>query len=367
MPSALRRRVPELGLGAFVLANLAAMLTTRVGQTVPFHFIWISLTVVYGYRTWTATWTLVTMSVVCALTVLSLLFAVTSDGLDPAELTEVPLMAAVFLANILHARRREAALEQVRLFGAEQQRQRENERDFLRDASHLLRTPVTIARGFTEMVRGHLENPALVADTDVILRELDSLSRISSRLLLLTNTDLRELLDASESDLADLLEQAALRWQPTAARRWEVHTEPCDALADVSLLESALDALIENAIRHTCDGDGIYLRCSRRGDEVVIQVSDDGDGIPEQLLPGLFERKWRRADPGERSGSGLGLAIVKAIVTAHGGEVGACASSTGGAEFTLRLPGQAPKPDVVVVPIARPSQSGRAIFHQPAG
>ena len=98
-------------------------------------------------------------------------------------------------------------------------------------------------------------------------------------------------MDASESDLADLLEQAALRWQPTAARRWEVHTEECEALSDVSLLESALDALIENAIRHTCDGDGIYLRCSRRGGEVVIQVSDDGNGIPEQLLPRLFERR----------------------------------------------------------------------------
>ncbi len=338
MRSPLRKSAPELGLAAFVVGNTAVLLTTQVGQTIPFHFIWISLTLVYGYRTWSATWTLLALAVVCTVTASSLLIAVDTDGLDPAELTEVPLMAGVFLANILHARRRDAALAQVRRYAAEQERQRQNERDFLRDASHLLRTPVTIARGFTELLRAGLTRPELLADTDVILRELDSVTRISSRLLLLTSTDLEQLLEASDTDVADLIEQAGLRWQPAAARHWQVQTEECEVFGDAALLESALDALIENAVRHTDDGDTIWLRCSRHGNDVIVDVRDDGEGIPEELLASLFERKWRPRSPGERTGSGLGLAIVKAIITAHHGEVNATNSRAGGAEFTLRLP-----------------------------
>jgi signal transduction histidine kinase len=339
MPSTLRKYVPELALSLFIGVNLVAMMTTRVGQTVPFHFIWISLTIAYGYRTWTKTWTVGAVLAVCVLTSLSLWLAIDHDGLDPAELTEVPLMAAVFVANMMHASRREEALSQVRRYAAEQERQRANERDFLRDASHLLRTPVTIARGFTELLRASSADEAFVADTDVILRELDSMSRISSRLLLLTATELGDLLDCADLDVADLVEQAGVRWQPAAVRSWRVQTEQCEIFGDASLLESALDALIENAVRHTQDGDAISVRCSRHGDDVLIDVSDAGEGIDEDRLPELFERTWRPRTSGERTGSGLGLAIVKAIVSAHGGQVRASNSSAGGAEFTLQLPG----------------------------
>ena len=76
MRSTLRKSAPELGLAAFVLANTAVLLTTQVGQTVPFHFIWISLTLVYGYRTWSATRTLLALVVVCTITAASLLISV---------------------------------------------------------------------------------------------------------------------------------------------------------------------------------------------------------------------------------------------------------------------------------------------------
>ena len=76
MRSLLRRSAPELGLLAFIAVNAVAMLEAHVGQTVPFHFIWISLTIVYGYRTWTATWTWAALVAVCAVTTVSLLVAV---------------------------------------------------------------------------------------------------------------------------------------------------------------------------------------------------------------------------------------------------------------------------------------------------
>jgi len=338
MPSALRSYLPELGLGAFITVNLIALLTTEVGQTVPFHVIWISLTIVYGYRTWRLRWTVVALLAVCALTSVELFAAVDTEGLDPAELTEVPLMAALFIANMVHGSRREAALGEVRTYAREQERLRTNERDFLRDASHLLRTPITIARGYTELIQTQPGADALREETDVILRELDSMTRISSRLLLLRATRLEELLDCQPLDLADLLESARLRWQPAARRTWHVHSEPCPIVGDASLLESALDALVENALRHTADGDVIRLRCSRHGDEVVIDVVDEGEGIDPARLPRLFDRTWNPQAAGERSGTGLGLAIVKAIVVAHGGDVRATNLRGGGAEFTVRLP-----------------------------
>ena len=333
-----RSNVPELALGAFLAVNTVAMLTTRVGQTIPFHFIWISLTVVYGYRTWSMRTTIRTLLVVCAITSLSLLYSVQTDGLDPAELAEVPLMAMVYLANMVHVRRREAALLQVQRFAQEQKLHRENERNFLLDASHLLRTPVTIARGYTELLQSRLDDADMRADAAVILRELDSMSRISSRLLLLTSTNLGDLMVPTRTDLADLIEQAGLRWPPTTHRSWVVEAEECEIMGDAALLESALDALIENAVRHTAKQDRICLRCRRHGNDAVIEVADSGVGIEVDLLPKLFDRKWHASVPGLRSGTGLGLAIVKAIVTAHRGTVEASASPNGGATFTLRLP-----------------------------
>ena len=101
-----------------------------------------------------------------------------------------PRLGGVSLRTPLLAARGGPALAQVRRYAAEQERQRQNERDFLRDASHLLRTPVTIARGFTELLRAGLTNPELMADADVILRELDSVNRIPYQLVLVTATHL---------------------------------------------------------------------------------------------------------------------------------------------------------------------------------
>lgn len=137
----------------FVGLNLVAMASTRVGETVPFHFIWISLTVVYGVRLWALPATLAALVSICVLTAVVLAVDVSRYGLDAAELTEVPLMAAVFLVMIFHVRHRQAALETASRAAETERRLRENEREFLRDVSHLLRTPITIARGYTELLQ----------------------------------------------------------------------------------------------------------------------------------------------------------------------------------------------------------------------
>jgi len=336
-------RWPELGLAVFGAVNVWAMVATRVGETVPFHFVWISLTLVYGYRTWTLRSTVAVLVLVCVVTAGALLVVVSRGRTEPAELTEVPLMAAVFLAMVWHARRRQAAIAEVRRYAAEQERLRERERGFLRDASHLLRTPVTVARGYTELLQAGATDEQTRADVEVVLRELDSVSRISGRLLLLTATQLSELMDAAPLDVAELLRQAGQRWQPTTSRSVQVTVEECPLVGDWALLESAVDALVENALRYTAAEGTVVLSCRLGPGEVVVEVADDGAGIAPERLPSVFERRWQPGLADERSGTGLGLAIVKAIVDAHGGTVGVRSTLGDGTTVVLTLPaGSAP-------------------------
>jgi signal transduction histidine kinase len=333
---------PDLALATFCIANVVAMLTTSVGQTVPFHLIWISLTLYYGYRTWSMRTTVLVLTVVCIVTGVVLVVDIRRGTTEAAELTEVPLMAAVFLAMVWHARRRQVALSQVRAYAAEQETLRRKEREFLRDASHLLRTPVTVARGYTELLQAGARDDQTRADADLVLRELDSVSRISSRLLLLTATQLAELLDPAPMRVDALLHQAVQRWGPTTPTVLQVSAEQCELVGDWSLLESAVDALIENALRFT-DAEGtVRLGCRRDGDWLVVEVADDGAGIPEDRLATLFERRWHPGLADERSGTGLGLAIVKAIVEAHGGSAAIRSRVGSGTTVTLRLPARTP-------------------------
>ena len=329
---------PDVALAAFCAVNVAAMLAASVGQTVPFHFIWISLTLYYGYRTWSMRTTVTVLALVCVVTGLALVLDIRRGTTEAAELTEVPLMAAVFLAMVWHARRRQAALAQVRAYAAEQETLRRREREFLRDASHLLRTPVTVARGYTELLHAGARDDQTRADTDLVLRELDSVSRISSRLLLLTATRLAELLDPAPMRMDALLTQATQRWGPTTPTALQVSAVDCEVVGDWSLLESAVDALVENALRFTDPEGTVRLACRRDADWVVVEVADDGAGIPPDRLSTMFERRWHPGLADERAGTGLGLAIVRAIVEAHGGSAAIRSTVGSGTTVTLRLP-----------------------------
>jgi two-component system, OmpR family, sensor histidine kinase BaeS len=114
-----------------------------------------------------------------------------------------------------------------------------------------------------------------------------------------------------------------------------------ELLADAERLELALDALIENAVGATDPGDRILLRAGCDGDDAVIEVLDDGTGIPPGHLTRVFDRFWRVNGDSARDngGTGLGLSIVKAIVEAHGGTVTVTSVLGEGSTFTIRLPG----------------------------
>src|SRR6266545_4818792 len=175
----------EVAWAGFAVANLGAMWLLPTWETVPFHFIWVSLTLVYGYRVWNLERTGWVLVVVVASTGAVLMHEVAASFQPPDELTEVPLMAAMFLAMVWHARRRMVAIERERQSSEANRRLLERQRQFVQDASRERRTPITIAVGHAELLARESQSPELAEDTGIIVDELLRLQRLADRLLLL--------------------------------------------------------------------------------------------------------------------------------------------------------------------------------------
>jgi len=335
-----RERWIDVAWVLFSLANLAAMLLIPSWETVPFHFIWVSLTVLYGFRVWRTRPTLTVLAVVMLTTgaFIGIDYAKGAQPLD--EITEVPLMAAMFVAMVWHARRRLSAMEEVERVSMENLRLLERERRFVQDASHELRTPITVALGHTELIQRRATDPTIVEDVDVIADELARLRRLVDGLLLLAGTEDPQQLHLVPVDVAEIVVDAFRRWAATP-RRWVLSAaEEAIVLADRDRLAVAFDALIENAVQHTREQDTIEVAVRRRDGAAVASFRDTGTGIPDEDLDRIFDR-FARADPGRSrhtGGFGLGLSIVRAIVEAHLGTVHVMSRVDVGTTFEIDLP-----------------------------
>lgn len=338
----LRRRSVEVIWVAFAVANLVAMAESPGWETIPFHFIWVSLTIVYGFRVWGIGATAVVLGLV-ATTTGALILDDTFRGTQLwGELFEVPLMSAMFLAMVWHARRRQAALKAMESLARERAQLVERQERLLHDVSHELRTPVTIARGHLEMLR---RDRAIAApEVEVAMDELDRMAHIVEQLLLLAKAEQPDFAVMSDIDIEPFVEDVFVRWSEVAPRAWRLGAvAPGTLHADPHALRIALDALLENAVDHTTSTDLIEVAVRRSADSVVIDVSDGGSGIPPEALHRVFERFGRaeRSRTRHQGGVGLGLAIVDAIARAHGGGC-TVTSSAAGSTFSLRLSGFMP-------------------------
>jgi len=336
----------ELAWAVFAAANVAVMIAWPSWETIPFHFVWISLTIVYGFRVWSPPTTGVVLGAVIVTTGASI-FADAFEGIQLwGELFEVPLMSAMFLAMVWHARRRQAAMQEAEALADIRAELLEQQERFLHDASHELRTPVTIARGHLELFQRHSPGSAEVS---VALDELGRMERLIARLLLLAKAGQPELFAPVEIDVESFVEDVFMRWSEIAPRAWRLgRLVPGKVVADEEALRAALDALLENAVKHTRAHELIELGAVGLGDELVIEVGDGGSGIPDDDADRVFERFARVDDARNRSrgGAGLGLSIVAAIAKAHGGSC-SVAQRPRGTVFTLRLPRFMPARDAM--------------------
>jgi two-component system phosphate regulon sensor histidine kinase PhoR len=222
-------------------------------------------------------------------------------------------------------------------------------RDFVSNVSHELKTPITSIKGFVETLRdGALDNREHAERfLGIIARHAERLHAIIEDLLALSRLEQSDEsydIPRSETTLTDVLQAAILDCAARAeAQRVTMIPSCAEALratVNAPLLEQAIVNLLENAITYSNPDSCVWMSARQDDDLLVIEVRDQGVGIPYDHLDRIFERFYRvdKARSRERGGTGLGLAIVKHIAQVHGGQVSVTSAVGQGSTFTLRLP-----------------------------
>jgi signal transduction histidine kinase len=221
----------------------------------------------------------------------------------------------------------------------------DRQRSFIADASHELKTPLTLIRANAEVLA---RNPTLADDQELaedLVLETDRMNAVLSDLLLLARLDVGKVpIDDKPFDLGVIIAETAGRFKTRAEGEGillEAQTEGLlHARGDPAIAGQILAALLDNALRFTPSGGCVSILGRLAGDQAEAAVRDSGPGIAPKHLPHIFERFYRAdaARTREGGGTGLGLAIARDMAYAQGGELTAENAEGGGAVFRLRLP-----------------------------
>lgn len=246
------------------------------------------------------------------------------------------------LTRLVVSLRTTAARERLERSGAE----------LISTVAHELRSPLTSVKGFTATLLAKWDKfndeqkiimlQTVNADADRVTRLLTDLldvSRIDAGRLELR----RQVIDLSGAVRKSFAAHVAAG---ESEARFELETagELPEMWADPDKVDQVIGNLVENALKY---GSGtVRVTIEAKPDAALVTVTDEGEGIPEEMLARVFTKFWRRPDGGRRTGTGLGLYIVKGLVEAHGGEIDASRAATGGAQFRFMLPAGAPTYEV---------------------
>lgn len=215
---------------------------------------------------------------------------------------------------------------------------------FVADASHQLRTPLTALRLRLEMLEFDADDAAN-DDIEGARNEVQRMSRMVDGLLALARAERTQGARPGRLDLDDLLRERAAAWQPLANERGVgILAEDCGLKARCSadMLSQVLDNLIANALEVSPEGSTLTIRAaaedSPSGSIVAVHVIDEGPGLPDEQRERAFDRFWRATNErGELGGSGLGLAIVQKLVESEGGRAELRAAPGGGLDAVVLL------------------------------
>ena len=217
----------------------------------------------------------------------------------------------------------------------------DREREFVADASHELRTPVTIAQGELDLLRRDAD-PEEKERLDVVRRELKRMERLVAEMLTIASQDSEGALRHDRVDVSDLLSDLRRDAPLMGRRRYEIADLGGTVEADPDRLAQVFRNLLRNAVAHT-EVDGlISVEATGQGDVVRFDITDDGPGFSAAEATRLFDRFYRTESSRSQggSGSGLGLTIARSIVEAHGGRIWAEAGGEeGGGRVSFELPG----------------------------
>lgn len=218
----------------------------------------------------------------------------------------------------------------------------QNQQQFLSDASHELKTPLTVILSSADLLRRSAapEQEAYIDNIQAESRRMRSL--VEDMLTLFRTQKSAGTLPDTTADVSEMAVTAALRFEPVAfeaGHLLEYDIAPgLSARGDGARLGQALAVLLDNAVKYAAPGTPIQLDAVRQGSRAVLTVTNRGEDIPADKLPHIFDRFYR-ADEARTDGSsfGLGLAIAKAIVDAHRGTI-RCESGGGVTRFIISLP-----------------------------
>jgi signal transduction histidine kinase len=221
-----------------------------------------------------------------------------------------------------------------------------SQRDFIRDISHELRTPIAVVRGHLELLAeidpaNRRERDATIS---LVTGELDRMSRFVDDLLLLAKSEQPNFLQLETVRVGDLCEELVQKVHGLAERDWRLDVSTRRSIvADPQRLTQAVMNLTRNAVEHTDEDDTVEIGAAVNGHEATLWVSDSGTGVQPEDERRIFDRFTRGHGSGARyEGSGLGLAIVRAIAEAHGGRVEVESRPGQGARFTITVPVEGP-------------------------
>jgi two-component system OmpR family sensor kinase len=218
---------------------------------------------------------------------------------------------------------------------------------FVSNASHELKTPLATMK---IMIESLIYQPEMEQElrteflTDVNL-EIDRLSRIVSELLTLVHADSHSMkLDREKMSLSAVVKETAHRLEPLIEQKKQTLSlqlqDSGDMFADREKLKQVVYNILDNAVKYTHEGGQVQVSLQRVGRDVLLQITDDGPGIPRDSLPHVFDRFYRvdRARSRESGGTGLGLSIAQQIVALHGGIIRVDSEEGKGTTFTVELP-----------------------------
>ncbi len=217
------------------------------------------------------------------------------------------------------------------------------QRDFVSDASHELRSPLTVLRGRIEQLTDHPGDPdAVAAEADELMREVRRMERLTDDMLTLAKAERGGLVQRRRVPIDDFVEDLRRDLPLLGPRHYSVESSVHgDLEADPDRLAQVLRNLVTNALRHTSEDGHIDISIGSENGATVFAVRDDGTGIEPDQLGRIFDR-FHRTDEGRsraEGGSGLGLAIARAIVEAHGGSIAAESQPGDGATIRFSIPG----------------------------
>jgi two-component system OmpR family sensor kinase len=224
----------------------------------------------------------------------------------------------------------------------EQQASEMRLRQFVADASHELRTPVSVILGITELWRrGELRSGN---QRDEAIHRIGvsgtQMGRLVEDLLLLARLDEGRALENEPVDLGRVVREVVADVSTTNPTRTVVLDIPRSVVVEgdeASLRQVAVN-LVSNAIRHTPDSTGVKIRVVEQGDMALLEVEDSGPGMTHEDAKRAFDRFWQADSSRSRSGAGLGLAIVRGIVEAHLGEVSLVSDIVTGTRVIVTIP-----------------------------